>query len=449
MSLLSRVIKSVPNGAALKNILEANNVQIYQKGQASLSDIVNEQVYKRKRHDPIYIIDVAAIIDQYMLWNNCLPQVHPFYAVKCCYTDILLKTLANLGTGFDVANKYEIDLVHRYGVSSERMIFANTIKQVNHLTHAREKGVKLMTFDNPWELDKIREAFPDADLVLRIKSTPNDATVSINFSSKFGCPMYDVKPLLEKAKKLGLNVVGVSFHVGYRCADPKNYTDAIRDAKVVFNIAEQMGYNMRILDLGGGYSGYPGDTETPFETVAEKINEALSEHFGNRKDVKMISEPGRFLASRSHILALQVIGKSSRLDNNGKRDLRYHLNDGLYGSFRVIQFENTFAKMYPLNPRSKDLKVSTLFGPTCDSTDHIGKNHLLPEMEVGDWIYFDKFGAYAQALSSYFNSYPNPEYGFIFREDSLENFEVWEKRNIAKKDMVDDQRIVYRNTNIV
>ena len=296
---------------------------------------------------------------------------------------------------------------------------------------ARKQGVV--------ELDKIKEVYPDAELVLRIKTVQSNVGVAINFSLKFGCPMADVKPLLEKAKKLELNVVGVSFHAGYRCEEPCYYTEAIRNAKEVFNMAEQMGYKMRLLDIGGGYPGYINDTATPFEIIAAKIYEALYEHFGNRKDITIISEPGRFFAARSHTLVVQVIGKSSRSDENGQKDYRYYLNDGFYGSFHSVHLGDPFPNMHVLNPRSKNLHVSTLFGPTCDSLDHIGKNHLLPELEVGDWLYFDKFGAYSIALSTYFNCTPNLEYEFVFREDSLENLEKWEKKHVAQNDLARDQ----------
>lgn len=83
------------------------------------------------------MIDIGTIVDRYLLWNTHLPRVKPFYAAKCCYSSVLLETLAALGTGFDVANMFEIQLLNKIGVQSDRMIYANTIKQEDHLAHAR------------------------------------------------------------------------------------------------------------------------------------------------------------------------------------------------------------------------------------------------------------------------------------------------------------------------
>ena len=50
------------------------------------------------------------------------------------------------------------------GVSPDRIIYANPIKQISHLKYAAKKGVTLMTFDNSLELHKVKEHFPTARL---------------------------------------------------------------------------------------------------------------------------------------------------------------------------------------------------------------------------------------------------------------------------------------------
>ena len=55
--------------------------------------------------DPYLVMDLGRILELYDLWNTSLPQVKIFYAVKCNYDLILLKTLAAMGVGFDCATK--------------------------------------------------------------------------------------------------------------------------------------------------------------------------------------------------------------------------------------------------------------------------------------------------------------------------------------------------------
>ena len=55
--------------------------------------------------DPFYVVDLGRVIHLYDAWMDKLPQVQPFYAVKCNEDPALVKTLAALSTGFDCASK--------------------------------------------------------------------------------------------------------------------------------------------------------------------------------------------------------------------------------------------------------------------------------------------------------------------------------------------------------
>ena len=46
-----------------------------------------------------------------------------------------------------------------------------------------------------------------------------------------------------------------SFHVGSGCYDAKAFRNAVKDARYVFDLAGQFGYEMTILDVGGGFPG--------------------------------------------------------------------------------------------------------------------------------------------------------------------------------------------------
>lgn len=71
-------------------------------------------------------------------------------------------------------------------------------------------------------------------LVLRIAT--DDSKAVCRLSIKFGAPLKACRGLLERAKELGLDVIGVSFHVGSGCTDPETYTQAIADARCVFDM---------------------------------------------------------------------------------------------------------------------------------------------------------------------------------------------------------------------
>lgn len=98
------------------------------------------------------------------------------------------------------------------GVRPNKIIYANPCKTKSYIKHAETVGVDLMTFDNEQELYKVAQLYPAAHMVLRIKV--DDSHAVCQFSAKFGADLIKASHLLELAKHLNINIVGVSFHVG-------------------------------------------------------------------------------------------------------------------------------------------------------------------------------------------------------------------------------------------
>lgn len=204
--------------------------------------------------DAFYIVDLEDICNKHINWITRLPRVEPHYAVKCNTDTMLLKLLAFLGASFDCASKNEIQRVLDLGVAPHRIIFANPCKQASYIKYAYKVGVDYMTFDNEQELYKIKEHHPRAKCVLRIIT--NDENAVCRFSMKFGADMETSLKLIETAVELGLDLVGVSFHVGSGQMSPKAFTEAIKNARDLFDYArERFGLKFHLLDLGGGYPG--------------------------------------------------------------------------------------------------------------------------------------------------------------------------------------------------
>lgn len=120
---------------------------------------------------------------------------------------MVVKMMASLGLGFDCASKSEIQQVLDLGVEPSRIIYANPCKQASFIRYASQHNVSRMTFDNAEELHKIKRLYPEAELVLRILT--DDSKSLCQLGLKFGAPLHTVEHLLQTAKDLGLNVVGV------------------------------------------------------------------------------------------------------------------------------------------------------------------------------------------------------------------------------------------------
>ncbi len=231
------------------------------------------------------------------------------------------------------------------------------------------------------------------------------------FSPKFGTPIDRTRDLLTLAKSLGLNVIGVSFHVGSGCFNASAYRDAVESARKVFDIGKEVGYEFNLLDVGGGFPGnYP--YAVSFEEIAVVLRESVDELFP--PNVRVIAEPGRFFVASAFTLAVNITAKRTVQEKDEKKFM-FYVNDGVYGSFNCIMFDHaspeakvlmrngTYFHGRPLTGDDLPLHNCSIWGPTCDSLDCITKEGLLPDLEIGDWLYFDHMGAYTIAAASCFN----------------------------------------------
>ncbi|KAL5016024.1 hypothetical protein ScPMuIL_005613 [Solemya velum] len=384
------------------------------------------------KDDAFFVFDLGDIVHKYANWVHRLPRVKPFYAVKCNDDHAVLKILADLGASFDCASKAEIQKILNLDVDPSRIIYANPCKQTSFIKYSASKNVRTMTFDNEAELYKIKTVFPSARLVLRILP-PSDFKVQCELGMKFGCHPKKASNLLSIAKSLGLDVVGVSFHVGSGCEDAQAFAVAIEKARDVFDLACNLGFNMELLDIGGGYPGHDtGNGAVTFQEMADVINTSLEKYFPEADGVKVIAEPGRYFAASALSLAVNVIAKRvvSR-DRKGKDNLpeqspgasdepamMYYINDGVYGSFNCLLYDHAAVTTSPVQEQDTDLNyTSSIWGPTCDGLDCILEECQLPELGIGDWLYFDNMGAYTVAAGSTFNGMPRPRNFYYCQAD--------------------------------
>jgi ornithine decarboxylase len=382
-------------------------------------DIIKTTLEQSHKDTGFFIVDLSVIIHQYRKWIECLPRIRPFYAVKCNPDELVIKTLGILGTGFDCASKNEITLaLDAINGDASRIIFANPAKADSHLKYARGVDVDIMTFDNMYELLKIVNYHPNAELIVRIKV--DDSYSVCRFNSKFGADVEDVDGLMKLAKTIGLNIVGVSFHVGSGCKNVDAYRTAIEKSRKVFDIGKENGYKLQILDIGGGFPG-TDDAEIKFEDIAHTINESINTYFPEKDfpeeyNLQIIAEPGRYFAAASHTLVLNVIAKNKIVDKETKQiKFAYTLNDGVYGSFNCIMFDHAKPVIKPFNERDGKVYDCTVYGPTCDSMDTIANNCKLPDLAIGESVYIEDAGAYTTAAASNFNGFQRTPCEYIMR----------------------------------
>ena len=400
----------------LVSMINEYNIKMFDDAEYTINEVIKNIIETKASSNSIFITDIGAIFRRYKLWMTHLSKVQMFYAVKCNPDKLLLNTLVGLNVGFDVASKVELSTIRReFHVDSNKIIFANPVKEVNHITFAESEGIKKMTFDNEDELKKIATFHPNAELVLRI--LVDDSKSKLPFGSKFGCPKANLPGVFSLAKTLDLKIIGVSFHVGSGCDDPNAYADAIKFSREVFSIGADNGFDMYMLDIGGGFPGHATpESDEKFKQIAESVNQAISACFDDIPNLQVIAEPGRFFATSSGILVTNVIGRKIMKDNDGNKIIHYYINSNLYGLFNNIIFDKTTPHIELLKTvtTSEPLYKSVIFGQTCDSMDKIVDCIYLPELSCGNWLVIKNHGAYTIAAASKFNGFELADTDYVF-----------------------------------
>lgn len=392
------------------NFIHRNNITVDpQASSPYFSTDANAQHQAQAQYlpdDPYFIVDLTKIQDAYGTWINHLPRVTPYYAMKCNPDPVIVELLALLGVNFDCASEAELHQALSITKDPTKIIFANPCKVPSHLDYARANSISRMTFDCTEELHKIKARYPEAELILRL--AVDDSKSACKFNKKFGCPPANVNELLKTASNLNLNVIGFSFHVGSGCTSADVYYSAISACKDATILADKYGFNTRIIDIGGGFVG----NDTPlFTRIAAEINKAIDTFFSDRPGVRFISEPGRYFVQTSHTLFLSIIGKKGGAANTQPI---YYVNDGIYGSLNCIVFDHQRPELRA-NARDSTTqpKKSIIFGPTCDSIDIITEDAMLPDLNIGDRLYIENFGAYTTAAASEFNGFKTTKKKYI------------------------------------
>ena len=346
---------------------------------------------------PCLVVDLDVVRENYQTFAKALPDSRVFYAVKANPAPELLKLLVGLGSCFDTASVAEIEMVLAAGASPERISFGNTIKKERDVARAYALGVRLFAVDCKAEVEKIARAAPGAKVFCRFLF--GCAGAEWPLSRKFGCDPEMAVDVLEHAHKLGLEAVGVSFHVGSQQRRTAAWDEALKSASAIFRACAERGIALSMVNLGGGFpTKYLRDVPA-VEAYGRSIFRALRKHFGNAIPETII-EPGRGMVGNAGMIEAEVVLVSNKSAHDHVRWV--YLDIGKFGGLAETMGESI---RYPIKTLRDGDEVGpcVLAGPTCDSADVLYEKrpYELPiSLEIGDKVLIEGTGAYTATYAA-------------------------------------------------
>lgn len=358
----------------------------------------------RHQPTPTLFLDFEQINETYTRFETLFNGGRVFYAVKANSNAAICELVVRRGGGLEIASLAELELSLRVGATGDQIICSNPIKNTTFLKRMQAAGVYAVVADSVFEVEKIAQHAPGMRVYFRL-AVDNTGSV-LPLAGKFGVSGEQALALADLARDLGLEPIGVSFHVGSQCLSPMNWVNAIRAAGDVWRQATANGHNFYFLNLGGGYpAGHYHDESIPtLETIARMAMDAIYESIPLNENLMLVLEPGRGLVGESGLLVATVEGKAIRGD-----DTWLYLDVGVFnGLMETYEGFPPVIRLLADDADERPTAVYTLAGPSCDSADVIARHMELPELHIGDKLAFLDAGAYVTEYGVSFNGFPTP-----------------------------------------
>lgn len=316
-----------------------------------------------------------------------------WYAVKANPLSSILRTLDKQGFNFDVASAGELSHVLEQEVPASRVLNTGPAKSRQQLTEFIQKGVNTFVVESLNQIHLLNEvanqlnAKPDVLLRVQLQWPDGEKNpLGGNSLTPFGLSTEDWLAL-DLAELKDINVIGLHiFQWGNMLSNAKMFDLWSQMVEPLVQLAEQLGFELKVLDLGGGLgvdyleTGEGLDWQQTIADLAKVKAEAGAE--------ELWLELGRFAVAECGYYVTSVVDKKS---NFGTEQLVLAA-----GINHIIRPAIT-AQPFPVRMlrASNEADVSyRVHGPLCTSLDDLGTLSLPEDIDVEDKLVFGFTGAY-------------------------------------------------------
>jgi len=379
----------------------------------------------RRFGTPLYLYSAETLRQHYRKLASAFAAVDPLicYSVKVCSNIHILRLLKDEGSGFDIVSGGELHRVIEAGGDPATCCYAGVAKTDDEIRFALDTGLLLFNVESEAELENLarlaRETGRPARAALRVNPDVDPKThryiATGKKETKFGVDLERAgRVFRDFAASPGAEHValtGIQAHIGSQITTVEPYVQALEKIVALIDRLRAAGHEITVLDFGGGFGA---DYETGEAPEAQAFASAIIPVLEGR-GLRIIMEPGRFIAGNAGILITQVQyvkaggDRTFLLCDSGMHQL---IRPALYGSYHHI---------WPLEPgedfvpeqRSRDeafpgTEPVDVVGPICESSDFFAKDRHLPPVVRGDYLAVFCAGAYGMAMASEYNSFPRP-----------------------------------------
>lgn len=391
------------------SLSEVSEQSFFKYGQGRLmAEGVELQSLAEELGTPLYVYSKAAFVQSLSALKTAFQDIPHLicYSVKCSSNLALLRLAAQHSLGADVVSGGELFRALRAGLEPGLVVFSGVGKSRSELQEALRAGILMFNVESEEELELLAELAAasgrKAPVALRVNPDVDPRThryISTGLKeNKFGLSPAKALALYERlAGHPHLEARGLACHIGSQLTDLSPLLEAA--AKMIFLAGElaRSGLALQYLDLGGGFGiRYRSEPEVDLSGYAKALRELLAQG----PPLRLILEPGRFVAGNSGLMLTRVLYNK---ENGGRHFVV--VDAGLNDLIRPSLYE-AWHDIIPLKQSSAEPIICDVVGPICESADFLAKERPLAPVKTGELVAVMSAGAYGFSMSSNYNSRP-------------------------------------------
>ena len=392
----------------------------YVNGQLHCEQVALDSLVK-KHGTPLYVYSRHTLTDHFQKLTQALaPLDHLIcYAAKANSNLAVLRTFADLGSGFDIVSEGELRRIIAAGGDPTRCVFAGVGKTEREIEFALRQGIYSFNAESEPELERINRVAARikkiAPVAVRVNPNIDAGThhkiTTGTYENKFGIAFEKIEGVYARAAKLkNLRLRGLQMHIGSQLTEAKPFELAVQKiAPLVAKLHARHG--LEFLSIGGGVGIVyqpaleSGDAAWWQKPAAQDI--LTPQSYADRLvpllqplGLRILLEPGRFLVGNAGVLVTRV----EYLKRTGVKN--FVIVDAAMNDLIRPAFYDSYHEIVPLTRRGGRLISSDVVGPICESGDYFAKDRPLPKVVEGDHLALLSAGAYGSVMSSNYNSRP-------------------------------------------
>src|SRR2546425_3950410 len=373
---------------------------------------------------PLYVYSQHTLTDHFQKLGRALsPLDHLIcFAIKSNSNAAVMRTLANLGSGFDIVSEGELRRVMAAGGDPEKCVFAGVGKTEREIEFALSEDIYSFNVESEPELARINRVAgwlaKIAPVAVRVNPNVDARThakiTTGTYATKFGIPIEDIEEVYARASRLkNIRLRGLQMHIGSQLTTVKPFELAVRKVLPLISKLKSK-YALEFFSIGGGLgimyqdalssgsaqwwqSSRAKQILTPAKYAATLV--PLLQPL----QMRILIEPGRFIVGNAGILVTRV----EYVKRTGRKN--FVIVDAAMNDFIRPAFYDSYHEIVPTvqtngSTGSHGLVPSDVVGPICESGDFFCKDRPLPKVSEGDHLALLSAGAYGFVMASNYNS---------------------------------------------